>query len=296
MIISNLNIVNSIKQQSVQPIRYAIPATIYVLGAGGSGGDTDGVDEAGGGGGAGANVSSSILLTPNITHTIIVGNAVTSSNGETSNFFGFDGGDGYNRPVTISAQGGRHGVHASGSGAPKAGNGGNSGTGSVIFPEGTTSYSGFTGGNSVSISPDRYAGGGGAAPGGNGTNASSGGPGAVGGNGATGSFFPTSAVFPNISGGGGGGGANTNAGMTPGQSAEWRGLGSGGQGGVGGQLGGNGGAGSVVVIFDIADNFDVTTTNVETQGILGGSTYFYRFNTGTGTIRFTRPFPYNPQP
>jgi hypothetical protein len=295
MIISNLNIVNSIKQQSVLPIRYPIPATVYVMGAGGAGGDTSGPDKAGGGGGAGANVSSSILLTPNITHTIVVGNAVTSSNGETSNFFGYDGGDGYNRPVTISAQGGRQGVSATV--ANEGGAGGNSGSGSIIFPEVVINYPAFTGGSPVTILPSRQAGGGGAAATGNGGNASSGGPGAIGGNGASGSAFPT--VTLGISGGGGGGGANTNAGMTPGDGGLSRGLGSGGQGAdgvIGGELGDVGGAGSVVVLIDVADNFDVTTTNVAAQGILAGSTYFYRFNTGSGTIRFTRPFPYNPQP
>lgn len=298
----NSNLIKAIQPQvNRDPVSYNFDANVWTIGGGGGGESGLSIfpnGEAGGGGGAGAVVSASLSVIPNITWTIEVGSGgSTDSNGENSTAIVYD--TTYAGLTTLRAQGGRNGSNSGG---------GNSGTGSVETTSATASYAAFTGG-----AQNTGVAGGGAGAGGNGGNGVpfDGNPGT--GIGGVGGFGKS--VFGSVAGGGGGG-------ITPNNGFGGTGAFGGGNGGVVGVNGGNattygsggggGGAdngnpstggsgykGTVVVSFvgkigTQLGEFDITTTNASSSYNSGTNSTTIYFETGSGTFRYTAPFPYIP--
>jgi hypothetical protein len=312
----NSNIIKAVQPQvNRAPVSYNFPATIFAAGGGGGGASgslavgslTFGLG--GGGGGGSALVSASISVVPNITWTISVGNGGASNeDGQDTSAIVYN--DDYSGLVTLKSQGGRKGgfgVEADGSAA-----GGNSGTGSVEFSAAvTSSYAGFTGGAESRIS-GRQAAGGGAGAGGNG---GEGNP-VSGGTGGNGGFSVQPAIIFNSryvgAGGGGGTSANQVSGGTgglQGGGAAFGGTGTGYAAGGGGGFanlgtpafgpGGPGTEGLVVVRFigrigTQLNQYDIAVTNASSSYDSGTNTTTIIFSPGSGTFRYTAPFPYVP--
>lgn len=298
----NVNLIKAIQPQvNRSPVSYNFDATVYAIGAGGggeSGTDTPGGGgyEAGGGGGAGALVSASLSVVPNITWTIDVGNGGGSdTKGEDTLLIAYD--NDYSGLTTLRAQGGFPGLNSGG---------GNAGTGSVETTSATSSYAASTGG-----AIDVGVAGGGAGSKGNGgagvpfdgnPSTGLGGPGGDGDN-----------IFGGIAGGGGGGitpnniigGIATDGGgngsalpSSNGNPATNYGAGGGGGGAADDSTGtgGSGYQGTVIVQFtgQIGYDFDIATTNASSSyDTLNNRTTIY-FETGSGTFRYTAPYPYVP--
>ena len=294
--------------KAVQPfvnrngLSYNFPANVWAL-AGGGGGENG---SNGGGGGAGAFLSASLSVIPNVTWAINVGGGGSGSfNGQDTYATIYN--DTYAGITTLKAQGGRSGV---------SGSGGNSGTGSIITPSGTFNYTGFTGGAVISGGGNTYGGGGA----GNTENGGvgipfDGNPGTgVSGNGGQGSEI---AYFIPLGGGGGGttdsvtsgagtgndGGGNgaggTGAFEINGQSATSFGAGGGGArtGGAGAGIGGAGSNGLFVIQFEGtigsgSTDYNIAVTNATITK--AGNTTTITYNSGSGTFRYTAPYPYVP--
>lgn len=312
----NSNIIQAVQPQvNRAPVRFNFPATIFAAGGGGGGASgslsvgslTFGLG--GGGGGGSALVSSSISVVPNITWTISVGNGGASNqDGQDTSAIVYN--DDYSGLVTLKSQGGRKGgtgVEADGSAV-----GGNSGTGSVEFSSAvTSSYSAFTGGTENRVS-GRQAAGGGAGAGGNGGNGNA----IDGGAGGSGGFSVQPAITFNsrfVGAGGGGGtsniGVSGGAGGLQGGGAAFGGTGTGFSAGGGGGFanlasslfgpGGPGTEGLVVVRFigqigTQLNQYDIAVTNATTSYDSGTNTTTIIFSPGSGTFRYTAPFPYIP--
>jgi hypothetical protein len=310
MIISNLNIVNSIKQQPKDPIRYNFSASLWAIGGGGGGfANPGGNSSAGGGGGAGAAVSASISISPNITWNIEVGAGGSSSfSGEDTYAIAYN--NDYDGLVTFRAQGGRTGT---------TGVGGNTGTGSLEINATTQSYSPFIGGANVTGGGRNSAGGGaGLTENGQTGTTYDGNPGSGrGGRGGTGLGNPNPLALPiigNVAGGGGGGaggdlqtgGEGTSGGGVGGpqgaggaSNASTIGSGGGGAGGVLASSGGAGFDGGFVISFigtigTQLNQYDIETTNATI--LTSGDITVIRFNKGNGTFRYNAPFPYDKRP
>lgn len=301
----NVNLIKAIQPiVEREPISYNFPATIWAIGGGG-GGESGTASNTGGGGGGGAAavVSSSISVVPNITWTIEVGEGGARDNdGENTTAIVYN--DNYDGLVTLRAQGGKKGFNAIG---------GNSGTGSVETTAATASYAGFIGGTEVTGGGRNSAGGGAGA-------SSNGGIGTVydgnPGSGVAGIGGTGVGIFGGIAGGGGGGIGDTVQGGTAVQGGGDGGLvlatlspngedgtayGAGGGGGLGDTstpgLGGAGYKGGVIISFvgrigTQLGEYDITTTNASSSFDGGTTTIF--FETGSGTFRYTAPFPYIP--
>jgi hypothetical protein len=301
----NVNIIKAVQPiVEREPISYNFSASLWAIGGGGGGEDgTASNTGAGGGGGAAAVVSSSISIVPNITWTIEVGEGGSANlAGENTTAIVYDVN--YDGLVTLRAQGGRPGNNAIG---------GNSGTGSVETIFATSSYSAFTGGTEVTGGGRNSAGGGAGANGNGGTGTVfDGNPGTgVGGVGGIGL-----GIFGGVAGGGGGGIGDTVQGGTALQGGGYGGLvlgtsspngedgskyGAGGGGGLGHPgIPGTGGAGykgAVILSFvgrigTELGEYDITTTNASSS-FNGGTTTIF-FESGSGTFRYTAPFPYVP--
>lgn len=307
----NFNTIDSIREKRGGPIRYSFPATIYLLGGGGGGESGTGITgRGGGGGGASAFVSASILIAPNVTYNIQIGNKGTGSlggftptKGGDSFIYGYT--DDYNTPVTMSAQGGYPG---------SGGAGGNSGSGSIEYTTTTINFPSFNGGALVNASAGGYfyqATGGGAGSSQNGQNGLILPPSEAG-DGGSGGGIPN---YSTHAGGGGGGadstpssfrgvgkdgGGNGGTDLEPGTAASSYGSGGGGSG-ANGEGGGNGAEGTAFIIYDFntgeeySDGKDVSVTNGTIIENGSGKTVI-RFNVGNGTFRFTAPYPYVPKP
>ena len=303
----NVNIIKAV-QPIVErdPISYNFSASLFAIGGGGGGEDgTASNTGAGGGGGAGAVVSSSISIVPNVTWTIEVGDGGSANSaGEDTTAITYDVN--YDGLLTLRAQGGRPGNNAIG---------GNSGTGSVETTSATSSYAAFTGGTEVTGGGRNSAGGGAGANGNGGIGTvydgnPGTGVGGVGGNGIN--------IFGGIAGGGGGGIGDVVQGGTASQGGGDGGLvlatlspngedatkyGAGGGGGLGHLstpgTGGAGYKGSVIISFvgkigTELNQYDITTTNASSSYNSGTNTTTIFFETGSGTFRYTAPFPYIP--
>lgn len=292
--------------KAVQPfvnrasVNYNFSADVYALGGGGGGeGGSNG-----GGGGGGAFLSSSLSIVPNVTWTINVGGGGASSvNGQDTYATIYN--DTYAGITNLKAQGGRTAV---------GGNGGNSGTGSIITPSGTFNYTGFTGGAVVSGGGRTYGGGGAGNTGNGGVGIPvDGNPGSnIAGSGGFGDV-----LFSPGGGGGGGttdsdgtGGAGNDAGgngakydLNPtyefnGEPATGNGAGGGGartSGTVG--IGGLGSNGVFWIKFEGTvgtqlGQYDIVVTNATITK--AGNTTTIAYNSGSGTFRYTAPYPYVP--
>jgi hypothetical protein len=301
----NSNIIKAVQPfVNRAPVSYNFSADAFALGGGGGGQSAPN----GGGGGGGALVSASISVVPNITWTINVGGAgAADTNGQDTYATIYN--DTYAGITTLKAQGGRTGV---------GGNGGNSGTGSLITPSGTFNYTGFTGGAVIEGGGRTY-GGGGAGNTSNGTRGIpfDGNPGTgFAGNGGFGvGTFPFAAV-----GGGGGGttdastnsggngndGGGAGAGATSGQyerngypAINYGAGGGGARNGGGAGIGGTGSPGTFWIQFvgtagTQLGQYDITVTNgtISGPGDYGITTVI--FNSGSGTFRYNAPYPYVP--
>lgn len=305
----NSNIIKAIQPEVDRaPVRYNFDGEIYVI-AGGAGGESAGAYRAGGGGGAGGYVSASLSVVPNITWTIEVGGGGTAdTNGEDSSAIVYD--DNYGGLVTLRAQGGL---------SPTDSGGGNQGSGSVEETAATSSYTPFVGG-AVNTS---VAGGGASSlvDGGDGI-PYDGNPGTGrGGAGGNGGYLNLTVSVERCAAGGGGGcipnntlggsggigGAGNGGSPTSlnGGNASFYGSGGGGAGGsgnvgTGGGTGGNGYRGVVMVrvpgkIGTQLGEYDITYTNASASysDYYGGWTTIL-YNSGSGTFRYTAPYPYVP--
>lgn len=303
----NVNIIKAVQPiVEREPISYNFSASLWAIGGGGGGEDgTASNTGGGGGGGAAAVVSSSISIVPNITWTIEVGEGGSSNSaGEDTTAIAYDVN--YDGLVTLRAQGGRPGNN---------GIGGNSGTGSVETIFATSSYSAFTGGTEVTGGGRNSAGGGAGANGNGGIGTVyDGNPGTgVGGVGGIGI-----GIFGGVAGGGGGGIGDTVQGGTATQGGGDGGLvlatlspngedatryGAGGGGGLGDTAtpgtGGAGYKGTVIISFvgkigTELNQYDIATTNASSSYNVGSNTTTIFFESGSGTFRYTAPFPYVP--
>jgi hypothetical protein len=289
--------------KAVQPfvnrngLSYNFPANVWAQAGGGGGvpGTSFGGLFQGGGGGAGAFLSSSLSVIPNVTWTINVGGGGASgTNGQDTYATIYN--DTYAGITNIKAQGGRTGNLSTG---------GNSGTGSIITPSGTFNYTGFTGGANVGNK-----GGGGAGTTQNGQPADV----SAGGNGGEGND-DTGVV---IGGGGGGGAFGINGAGGTGNDGGGNGAGEAilngfnaiaiGAGGGGGAIrndegiitsgsGGNGSNGIFLIQFEgtigtALNQYDIAVTNATITK--AGNTTTITYNSGSGTFRYTAPYPYVP--
>lgn len=202
--------------------------TVQAWGGGGGGGEGTGSRGAGGGGG-GAYASSTLVVVPGVTYTIVVGaGGASATDGGNSSFGG----------ALVVAAGGKKGTLAtSSSGATGQGAGG-----TVAASVGTIRYAGGNGGGASNN--DGGGGGGAAGAGGTGGNGGNGcscssGPGGTWGEGGTsgqgrggrgGSDSPDSVAVCGFAPGGGGGGAEDES----------------------GEVGGVGGAGQVILTYTSA--------------------------------------------
>ena len=312
MINKNLNIIQGIRGPKPGPVRYEFPATIWLAGGGGGGAGASGFTGATGGAGS-TIVSASLAITPNVTYEVEVG---VGGIGGATNDNGTDGGasffyaytNNYDSPVTMSCEGGQRGLKGDFPGP-------NSGTGSVEYTTTTENFPGFTGGltyvGSIGGQP-ATAMGGGAGAGGNGIDggadfvkAGNGGTGIslpyigqVAGGGGAGAGSDTVNTSGTGTFGGGNGGANQGA---PGTDATALAAGGGGGGAsaVTGGSGGDGGNGFAMVIFTGKigtqyEEYDIEVTNATVDYTSGVTTIL--FETGSGTLRYTAPYPYVPKP
>lgn len=294
----NVNLIKAIQPiVEREPVKYNFSGSFYAAGGGGGGETATVTHPGGGGGGAGIVVSASLSIVPNITYSFEVGSKGLADNaGESTTIIAYD--NDYSSLVTFRAGGGNPGLN---------GAGGNSGTGSVETTLATASYAGFSGG-AETTSGGHYAGGGGA---GSFNSGSAGLPENFGGQGGEGAD-----IFGSIAGGGGGGvdtgvgGVGTDGGGEGGDSLSINGTnatkyaaGGGGAGSdEGGPVYGNGGEGGDGVAFilftgKIGTNlgeFDITTTNASASYNSGANQTTITFFTGSGTFRYTAPFPYIP--
>jgi hypothetical protein len=282
----------------------AFSASFYLF-AGGGGGASTTVESAqpGGGGGAGAMFTGSFNISPNRTYTVIVGaGGAGNTNGNTTQFYGFDTGTVENIPISMSLQGGRNGSGM---------NGGNSGTGSYTIGTTTTQLPAFTGGLGSDGSGGgtlRYAAGGGAGSSQNGVDGIAS-PNRVSGAGGNG--------FVTFGGGGGGGGADKRnfAGATAGLGGELGGgigggatdtnqngfpataYGAGGGGATSTSVGNTGGTGyqGVLLVSYPGTGSRFTATGNYTSSYDGGTTT-YTFNIGTSNFSYVYEPQLNPAP
>lgn len=318
----NSNIIKAIKQPNIGPVRYEFPATLHL--GGGGGGAASGRPNFGGVGAGGSTVvSASLNITPNVTYYVEVGGggiggaavgfgpANGGTDGEGSFFYAYT--DNYDMPVTMSCEGGQGGSSNNEDG------GGNSGTGSVEYttiPD-VQDYPGFNGGATISGDVGgQPAGsqGGGAGSGANGQDGNA--DKLTSGDGGAGILVPSN-IIDFVAGGGGGGacanngtpGDGTNGGGNGGddQSSDGTsatklsaGGGGGGSDGVSGGAGGNGADGFahirfIGIIGTQLDELDITVTNATVNYDAGSNTTDILFNSGSGTLRYTAPYPYVPK-
>ena len=315
----NVNIIKAFRGEPIGPVTYNISTEVFAIGGGG-GGATDTTSGAGGGGGA-RYISGSVILTPNITYTFNVGSGASPDNDGGETYFDFYDGS-YTNITKFKSQGGRTGT---------SGAGGNSGSGSVEYGAGgTTTFAAFTGASSVS-GGGRIAGGGGAGSGENGLAGTTydGNPGSGvsggGGSGDKASYFIPASLVPTYAGAGGGGGATSpdvlqkggGGGTAGGGAGQWNDVGSdasnfgsggGGNGNYSNPPGspntgpGSGSDGMVAITFtgQIGDSlkgtgfYDIAFTNATSSYYPAYDTTVIRFNAGTGTLRYTAPYPYVP--
>lgn len=169
----NLNLNTLSSKLTEQPRGIFSPrfsASFFLYGGGGHGGPAvddvnPGTAAIGGGGGAGMVVSGSITFVPYLEYTTTIGTGSQSISGS-AGFSVMEGWDfSETRPIKAYSAGGKNGE--------EKGEGGDSGDGYYQTPEGTASYSAYTGGSRVvqNLSGDIYcAAGGGAGSAMNGVN------------------------------------------------------------------------------------------------------------------------------